>query len=210
MPILHFKEPNNTVKSIDYTVSNNKYLFFFHNAKCAGTTIKKLFNITKKGHDWFPNDLYLYLKNLKNYSLNNIIFFTSIRHPLDRWLSNYYFHTSNKDNFFYRKYGEKALKLSPEGYLELSLRDNVMPYYQWWYCKWFKNSPIPLYIIRYENFTEDLKRFCHLVKFPFKNLHENKTISRISYQEFFKAKPDLKNKLIKYFQKDFDLLGYKP
>ena len=209
MPLLCYSIPNQHVK-IGYSVYNNKYLFFFHNQKCGGTTIEKLFNLPQSHHHGTPANCYPHLKRTKNYNPNDSILLSSIRHPLDRWVSSYYFHTLNKDNFFYKMYGEKGLKCSPEYYFELLLDKENILLPQFPYCQWIKDHPIPLYVIRYEKFSEDLKRFCHLLKFPFKNLHENKTINRMSYQEFFQDKPDLKNKLINYYQKDFDLLGYKP
>ena len=150
MPLLHYSIPNYNVR-LGYSIFNNKCLFFFHNAKCGGTTIEKLFNLPQSHHHATPANFYPHLKIAKNYHPNNSIFLSSIRHPLDRWVSNYYFHTSNKNNFFYGMYGEKGLKFSPEHYFKLLLDKGNILLPQFPYCQWIKDHSIPLYVIRYEH-----------------------------------------------------------
>jgi hypothetical protein len=179
---------------------------FIHNPKVAGNSILKALGVEKSFHGSKSHKTPTFLMSAIEWDRTTTI--VGIRHPIDRLVSSYYYHTKPEYKGVFSKRFSNLSRMSLEEYFEAfkSIPYVIMP--QYYYTRHFLSKKEVDFLIRFENLEEDVKNLAERLDLEFKGLpHLN--ASKRPKVSLFKSQ-NFKEQVTNYYQKDFDILGYQP
>lgn len=176
---------------------SDKYdLIFLHNPKAAGNSLMEVLKIPL-----FYNHQLPYLRFNKQEWENNK-FLLAVRHPIDRLVSSFYFHTGDfYQGVFMKLFPNLKNITSLYDYFKYfsAIENTITPQYNYTYLPGSdKNIDI---IIKFENLEEDLYKYLSInTKLPKKNI--SKRIKKPTL-----SKEQLKI-ILSYYDEDFKMFNY--
>nr|WP_272507970.1 sulfotransferase family 2 domain-containing protein [Salinibacter ruber] len=184
-------------------VSHEHEAIFIHIPKTAGTSVKNLVGLTPGMTMHTKPTNMVHKKTWKQYTS-----FTIVRNPLDRFFSNYFFHTSPK-------YEGGLTSICP-GLKEMGVREyfyrlkevdsnHIDPQHEFITHKY--SSKILDHILKLDNIKNDIKKICNI--FGIKNCTMPRKNSSGKYKHKVQIEEETLEDIINYYQKDFDLFGYR-
>jgi hypothetical protein len=180
-----------------------KNILFIHNPKVAGNTIKDVLGLNHKyASHLTPTFLVSKKKWEESYSV------VAVRHPIDRLISSYRYHTQKKyKGVYYKKY-PFLHQLEIDEYFDLFKKEPFVIRPQVDYTQhYFSSKPVD-FIIRYEDLNRDLNELCERLKIPINTIpHLNPSRTKYKEHSFNKAKTFWK-KVINYYERDFERFNY--
>lgn len=200
--IHHQKSANRVPKNV---IQDNN-LVFIHNPKVAGNSLIKLLGIELEKGNSTSHQTPTFLVNKKDWETYFSIL--AVRHPIDRLISSYNYHTKGSyQGFFLKKY-PNLHHFSFERYFEVFSKEPYVIIPQVEYTKHLMSKKQVDFIIRYENLQQDVNRLCEILNIPKHELpHLNKSPKKkINYFEnaFFRKK------VLNYYKDDFSYFDYSP
>tara|TARA_Y100000004_G_C8956302_1_gene431039 strand:+ start:3109 stop:3723 length:615 start_codon:yes stop_codon:yes gene_type:complete len=193
------------------TINHEKKLIFIHIPKNAGTSIIKSMGVE---NFYMDKTIEQYKEHYQDY-WNDYIKFTSIRDPIDRFISAYKFARMDQSGWFSAT-GEEGLE--KHHHYDLCNSMNINEYTSYIYKnpkefdRWIipqtfiisnENKEIEIdYYVRYENLLEDLK------KIGIENIEKLNT-SRIEDDKVIQLTRKSKNMLYEIYDIDYQNFSYK-
>lgn len=193
------------------TINHEKKLIFIHIPKNAGTSIIKAMGVE---NFYMDKTIEQYKEHYQDY-WNDYIKFTSIRDPIDRFISAYKFARMDQSGWFSAT-GEEGLE--KHHHYDLCNSMNINEYTSYIYKnpkefdRWIipqtfiisnENKEIEIdYYVRYENLLEDLK------KIGIENIEKLNT-SRIEDDKVIQLTRKSKNMLYEIYDIDYQNFSYK-
>lgn len=186
-------------------VNHELKIIFPHIAKNAGNTIKEVFNISREQtshvlpHELVPLELW-----------ESYYSFICVRHPIDRLLSSYFYHMSERyqKGAYVRRFPDlKSWNL--ETYFrtivnsEMNYFNALMP--QWWYLTYKGSEKHVDFVLRYEQLEKDLKILMRDFNIQKNIPHINKSKRDHSRLEWSR---DLLQQIINFYKTDFFTFNY--
>lgn len=184
-------------------VCHNKKAIFVHIPKTAGTSVKNLVGLSPEITMHTKPTNMVHKKTWDKYTS-----FTIIRNPLDRFFSNYFFHTSPKYSGGLMSICPELKKMNVKEYFNRLKKidsNHIDPQHEFISHKY--SSHILDVVCRLENIKKDIKKICKLFdvsecQLPHKNSSEK-------YKYDVRVKNRTMEKILKYYKKDFEIFGYK-
>ena len=99
------------------------------NIRCR---FEKIFDFKEKKYNLSINHILYndqYIKHINNIMINNIIYFSCIRHPLDRAISHYYYSNYYKNKYNFNEFYDLFGNTENEGYGPNDKINNCMSFY---------------------------------------------------------------------------------
>jgi len=184
-------------------VDHARKLIFVHIPKTAGTSIKKALNLSiETATHWIPT-LLVHKKTWETY-----FSFTIVRHPLERLLSSYYYHTSkNYTGVFYRKIPDLR-NFTFQDYFRVFSQLNtsaLIPQVNYIKHK-YSDKPIDI-ICKFRNLNKDLKPIFNKLQIDLDIPHLNKgSFNRANKIEIER---DTLEKIHEFYKEDYITFGYE-
>ena len=180
-------------------------ILFIHNPKVAGNSILEFLGLKNEQYGTsHSTPTFLVPKNIWEtyYSV------VAIRNPIDRLVSSYFYHTKPEYKGVFNKQFPNLPKMTLEEYFETfkSVPYVIMP--QHYYTRHFLSKKEVDFLLRFESLEKDLSLLADYLNIDFKGLpHLN--ASKRPQVSLFKSQ-SFKDKVLKYYSKDFELLDYSP
>lgn len=130
--------------------------YFIHNPKCGGTSLRTLLGCKGPPRHELPE---AYLSE-KRWERSTII--TAVRHPLDRLISSYRYHTSRSYGGYYLQKYAASLSGDVEAYLSLLESDPGILPPQIRYAYYRGTGTVATHVLRVETLEKDLQQINHL------------------------------------------------
>lgn len=187
----------------NFTV-NNKKVFFLHNPKAGGSSLKYLLQCQEGRtlHIWasgaFPRKVW-----------EESFIICAVREPMSRFLSGYKYHVkSSYRGYLYKQHGEAFKNLSPEEYFELMLQypDYLGPQSLWFTYEGSAKVRCDL-ILR----TEDSSSWTSQLREQGIPVDEKRNVRKnVSVNGGAPIVPsaELRARVEEYYRQDYELLGY--
>ncbi|NHK32400.1 MAG: sulfotransferase family protein [Asgard group archaeon] len=184
-------------------VDHARKLIFVHIPKTAGTSVKKALNLSIETASHEPPTLLVHKKTWENY-----FSFTIVRHPVERLLSSYYYHTNkNYTGSYYRKFPDLH-NFTFQDYFRVFSQLNahaLIPQINFIKHK-YSNKPIDI-ICKFSNLIEDLKPILD-------KLHINLDIPHLNKGVYKKANKieidqDTLEKIHEFYKEDYITFGFE-
>ena len=161
-------------------------------------------------------------KNLLGVKFKKFKIITVIRNPLDRLISAYFMQDrSLHPNFFIRKINHFTKKRFNFFLFSHKFYKNKMPKFslsnfkhfienfnnQTHYFKIDQKFIKPSYLLRFENYKHDLKKFCNLYNIKFEQIHVNKSVKK----KFTDSELKVLEKLVlnSHHKEDYNTFAYR-
>ncbi|MGV8093304.1 MAG: sulfotransferase family 2 domain-containing protein [Mangrovibacterium sp.] len=187
---------------ISSSVNHQKKFIFVHNPKVAGTSLRRLLGLKGDISHLTPG-LLVPKKLWEEYFV-----IVAVREPVERLISSYNYHTSEKYDGFYLKQYPDIKSWTIEKYFDIFSEEpfGVIPQVN--YLTHPLSDKRSDFIIRYETLDQDVKRLMNKLDIKNKELPKlNDSGNRIDRRKFVSDKK-LLNKLINFYRQDYEELGY--
>lgn len=196
---------NKHLQETSININHKKKVIFIHNPKAGGTSIKQAFGLAdaKFGADHRTPHHFIHPKTWDSYYT-----FAVVRHPIDRFVSSYNYHTSAAYTGGYLKRYPNLHDLTPLEYFEIMQNEPfaIIPQHQYTVHR-FSDTPIDK-VCRFENLNHDISEI--LESFGDTTL----SIPHLNKGSTSKKKSVLDAKteaiLTKYYKEDFKIFKYAP
>lgn len=190
-----------------FNICHQKKIIFVHNPKCAGTSIKQSLGIDAAGADHrFPTELAT-ARLWEDY-----FSFTVVRHPLDRFISSYSYHTSSKyQGYYFRKY-PGLHNMSMEEYFNLltNAEEHVLaPNTCYTQHHLSRKKPNCDFVCRFETLQADLQELSKLINISFASIPHKNPSKHNDYHQYLTPNSTLMEKCTEYYSDDFDNFSYR-
>ena len=189
------------MRLIDRSMNMNRddRVFFVHNPKCMGTSMKAWLGMRTDNADHNFPSLQVSRKTWETWRTVLVV-----RHPIDRFVSSYNFHCrSNYSGGYLRKFPQLK-SMTMEQYFATMVKDAplvVAP--QWKYAVHLESDQPVDHIIHFEAPGPDLDRLAMALNRKPMSHHLNRnTSSKVS------PSPELQRELEAYYARDFEAFGY--
>ena len=183
---------------------------------------KNYFDIKGKFTDYKHQKLEIYKKKMGN-NFKNFKIISIVRNPLDRFISIYYMPDFNmKSNFFVENLNNFTKKIFDKylfshkyyNYKSPTLDFDLMNSYinnidsQKSHLTINKKLMKPHFLLKYENYENDIKKVCKIFKFKYQSIHVNKSIK----EKLSKSKlKKIENLILKsHHKEDYKAFNYSP
>ncbi len=181
-------------------LDHERKLYFVHNPKCMGTSLKGWLGLrTDHADHRFPS-LVVNKALWEQYTTVVVV-----RHPIDRFLSSYHFHCKSDYEGTYTRRHADLKSWDMDRYFEM-MRINephcLAP--QWKYAVHLKSEYRSDFLIRMEDPGMELARLAEHLKIPLTIPLMNKGTAKKELPS-----PQLLNKLAQYYEYDFQHFGYE-
>lgn len=196
------KGKNKREKSLNYKLTDavgrsEKYdLIFIHNPKVAGTSLMELLEIPM----FFNHSLPCRRFSVEEWENNT--FMVVVRHPIDRLVSAFFYHTGNKYFGGYMKLFPNLKEISTlyDYFINFcSIENTITPQYNYIHRPGSKKTID--HILKYENLENDLSTKLNIEStLPLKNKTARKNKPSLTKKQF-----DI---ILNYYHKDFEIFGY--
>jgi len=93
---------------------------------------QEIFNFKEKKYNLYINHILYndqYVKHINNIMINNIIYFSCVRHPLDRAISHYYYSNHYKSKYDFNEFYDLFGNTEHKGYGSNDKINNCMSFY---------------------------------------------------------------------------------
>jgi chondroitin 4-sulfotransferase 11 len=174
---------------------------FVHNPKVAGTSLKQFLALD------ISDAIHLtpsYFLSKKEWESNLTI--VAVRHPIDRLISSFLYHTSARYTGAYLSKYTKLKDMSFEEYFNTFKNEPwaIRPQYD--YCQHIESTKMIDVVIKYESINDDVIKLKERLNINNDLPHLNAS-KKLSYDEIdgFKS---LKQEIISYYYKDLEYFGY--
>ena len=178
-------------------------ILFVHNPKVAGNSLHRfIWGDNERRYTSHRTPTFLVTKQMWETNVSIV----AVRHPFDRLISSYSYHTKPEYQGYFSKKLPKLKEMTLEEYFDFfkNVPYVIMP--QYYYTRHFLSKKEVDYILRFEDLENDIKEVSQKLRL---NYHE---IPHLNASKRSKANliisDSLKQKIINYYRKDFDLLGY--
>jgi hypothetical protein len=192
------------MKKDKYNINHEKKIVFIHIPKTAGNSIKRVLDMQDTTYHASPTDL------VSPQVWNTYFTFACIRHPIDRLLSSYFYHTATKyseRNGIYSQRFKDLEKFTLNKYFHV-FKEQTRALSRMIEFIYHSDSRKPLidYIVRFEHLQEDMNYIFNQTQIQQQELpHFRKTKREIQQLEWTEK---LLKEIIEYFKIDFQLFGY--
>jgi hypothetical protein len=184
------------------SVNHQKKFIFVHNPKVAGTSLRRLLGL--KGDISHLTPGLLVPKEL----WEEYFVIVAVREPVERLISSYNYHTSERYDGFYLKQYPDIKSWTIEKYFDIFSKEpfGVIPQVN--YLTHPLSDKKPDFIIRYENLDHDVARLMTVLKLNHKELPLlNDSGNSVNKLKSISNKK-LLNKLVSFYREDYRKLGY--
>lgn len=179
-------------------------IIFIHNPKTAGTSLRNLFGMHGQILHYTPG--FLVNKNM----WEDFFVVTSVRNPIDRFISSYNYHTSEPYKGAYLAKYPNLKTWSPEKYFEIFKNEPFAIIPQYRYMQHPHSEKQPDFVLRFEDIEKGLDELRQvfpgeLPELPF--LNKAKKAQGLDRNELSKN-IGLCERLKDYYKNDFEVFGY--
>jgi len=175
-------------------VDDIRQLIFIHIPKTGGTTIRQVMGLDPELiQHRTPADL-----DLDKW--DNYYVVCSVRHPIDRFISSWAYHTSAD---YEGVFGGKVKRgMAIKDYWS-AMRDELVMYPQVRFMSRPDSEKTPDYIIRYETFEQDLKQLAIIMGIRSGKIPKLKASKHSHWRSY-----EIPREIIGYYAEDFEYLKY--
>jgi len=195
----HVRQEKMAVLNESMNVDHARRLFFIHNPKCMGTSLKQWLGLRVDNADHrFPT---LTVNRMLWEAYTTIVV---VRHPIDRFVSSFNFHCrSNYAGGYTVKYPDLKSWDMAEYFERMRLHEPLAIAPQWKYTVHLQSDAPPDFLIRMEDAAEDIQRLAGV-------LGIGETLPGLNRSSGRKESPEpaLLDQLTDYYALDFQLFGY--
>ena len=204
--VFHRYSPLSKLNQVrDCFINESAKLLFIHNPKAAGTSVKEKLGLSAK--DKLHHTPSFLVSKLEWESYYTIV---SVRHPIDRLKSSYHYHTQKKYKGHYFKKYPNIHQLSLPEYFDLFRKEPfaIRPQVDY-LTHQLSKKPVD-FVIRFEALHADMEQLSQQVPIkPNQLAHYNASDKDQKLDHYFEDF-NFRNKVLKYYRKDFEQLGYEP
>lgn len=180
-------------------LDQDRKLYFVHNPKCMGTSLKGWLGLrTDHADHRFPT-LVVSKNTWEKYTT-----IVAVRHPIDRFLSSYHFHCKSDYQGTYTERHPDLKSWDMDRYFEvMRVTEPHCLAPQWKYAVHLKSEYRPSFLIRMEDPGMELARLAEHLEIPL-------SIPVMNKGSVTKELPpvEILHKLVQYYDRDFQLFGY--
>lgn len=191
-------------KDSRHYLDQQKKLLFVHNPKVAGNSIKRLLNLNPEAATHRTPSFLVSAKVWETY-----FSIVAVRHPIDRLISSYFYHTQQKYTGSYTKKYFALRELSFEEYFDLFVKEPFAIRPQVDYIRHYLSDKPADFIIRFESLNENIRELRKVLGLPDEGelLHLNAAKRTRNHEDFFRN-GTFKKRVYAYYEEDFEVLGY--
>ncbi len=187
---------------ISSSVNHEKKIIFVHNPKVAGTSLRKLLGL-KGDISHFTPGLLASKKLWEEYFV-----IVAVREPVERLISSYNYHTSDRYDGFYLKKHPDIKSWTIKKYFDVFSKEpyGIIPQVN--YLAHPLSAKSPDFVIRFENLNQDVARLLGMLKIENTEIPMiNGSRNRIDKSKFISNK-ELLTRLVDFYKEDYRVLGY--
>ena len=204
-PYHSMKESKSNNQNEDYYLNSDLNIIYVHNPKTAGTSIKKFLGLDISGTN---HKTPTYLTSKRNWQNNFSVL--SVRHPIDRLISSYYYHISPQYKGGYLKKFPNLLTFSFEMYFEVMKKEPWAIRPQVDYLTHLFSPKKVDFIIRFEELHADLNKLSKTLGLGSVSIPHLNSTKRVNNENYFLESKSLVKKINAFYKKDFEVFGYEP
>ena len=184
----------------------DKKILFIHNPKVAGNTIFKILGLDQayKGATSHKTPTMLVSKG----DWESYVSVVGVRHPIDRLISSYHYHTKETYQGVFLKNYPALHKMSFEEYFEIFRKVPYVIMPQWYYAHHFLSEKSVDFVLRFEDLEQDVRAMAKSLGLDFNGLPHLNSSAR-KEQAYFDSM-SFRERVLDYYKKDFDTFGYTP
>lgn len=187
----------------DDFINEELNILFIHNPKVAGNTLKNVLKLNNKS-SWHHTPTFLVPPKVweKYYTI------VAVRHPIDRLLSSYRYHSQTSYQGYYLKKYPFLHNLELQEYFKIFKHEPFAILPQVNYIKHqLSHSPID-YIIRFEHLIDDVKKLCLQLNLSFEILPHLNATKKPKSPNYLDNHSSFKEEVIDFYREDFESFGY--
>lgn len=187
---------------ISSSVNEERKIVFVHNPKVAGTSLRRLLGL-KGDISHFTPGLLVPKKLWEDYFV-----IVAVREPVERLVSSYNYHTSERYNGFYLQKYPDIRTWSLETYFQIFGREpfGIIPQVN--YLRHPLSDKKPDFVIRYENLEPDVTRLLSILHMNEERLPLLNDSARRAGRVHLISNRKLLDKVIDFYREDYRQLDY--